>query len=169
MKTRTNQPVTDYEGIVEGLEQQASSGIKIFEDIKDKDGHLRFVEGDLEEIEHEGVTFNYGKWSLSGSHLIVVIACSLANGTAVTSSWGVCNITLPKWIYDKIYPVFAGSLIDMRSVSAYANDWSNQSVQIKCAKASNNKIYFEFGALTLTKDRGFRYQLDLLIDNESGE
>ena len=162
LRTRTNQPV--YGDEIENL--QVTGDLKAFENIVDKDGHKRFIEGDLEEIEHEGVTFNYAKWSLSGSHLMIVIACSLANGTAVTSSWGVGNVTLPQWVYDKIYPVFAGSLIDMRGVNAYGNDWSNQSVQIKCAKASNNKLYFEFGAVTITKDRGFRYQLDLLIDNE---
>ena len=146
---------------------ESTTSLKVFENIVDKDGHKRFIEGDLEEITHEGVTFNYGKWSLSGSHLMVVIACSLADGTAITSSYGICKITLPKWVYDKIYPVFAGNLIDIRTINAFANDWSTQGVQIKCSKVTDStKLYFEFGSVTLTKDRGFRYQIDLLIDNE---
>ena len=55
------------------------------ENIYDEDEHKRFIEGDLTLQTIEGVSFSYGKWSLSGTHLMVVIAGSIANETVIAS------------------------------------------------------------------------------------
>ena len=92
------------------IQEQASSGqlkeVKVFEEIVDKDAHKRFIEGEGDIVlEQEGVDFTYAKWSLSGSHLLLVIAGTVEDETVLTSSTtAIVNFYVPKWIYDKIYP-----------------------------------------------------------------
>ena len=80
---------------------EKKNNLKVFENIVDKDGHKRFIEGDITPAETTGITFTYAKWSLSGSHLQIVLAMTIAAGTYSTFYLG--DITnLPKWIFDKI-------------------------------------------------------------------
>ena len=63
------------------VQEQVSSGelenVKVFENIVDKDGHKRFIEGDITFENITGVSKVYGKWSLSGNHLMIVICPKL--------------------------------------------------------------------------------------------
>ena len=161
--------------VVEALKGQALSVAKInadnaeiFENISDSKGHLRFIEGDITCETIEGLTQTYGKWSLSGTHLMIVIAGNIANGTVLTSGDELARITnIPKWILDKIYPVFASNL-EIASINAYATGWGTQSLSFILSKPSADALLIRTANnVTLTDDRGFRIAFDLLIDNAS--
>lgn len=146
-----------------------TSEVAIFENITDKDGHKRFLEGDIELSENmpEGVTLTYGKWSLSGTHLMLVLAGNIANGTELINSANVCELTtLPSWIVEKIYPVF-NDVIERKKFDASASSWGTQILDVALRKNESGVFIRLASGLTLTADRGFRIAFDLLIDNES--
>lgn len=133
----------------------------------DSKGNPRFIEGDLETEEITGVTFTYAKWSLSGTHLMIVLAGSVANGTAIASQTYYANAYLPLYVLDKIFGV-TGSLVDFKSALYYsANPVTTQAANIDLVKdGNNNRMRLRSNSLTLTADRNFRIQFDLLIDSE---
>lgn len=160
MKTRTNQPVTTFD--VEDLE--VTHELKGFENIVDKDGHKRFVEGDIALYEVSGMTKTYGKWALSGAHLLIVLAGSIANGTAL-SYQTIAEVNLPSWIKDKIVPLYSTAVVrnqDTYFGSSGSDTQNNYSFLIK----DETHIYINIGALTLSSNKTFRIAFDLLIDNE---
>lgn len=144
-----------------------TGNVSIFENIVDKDGHKRFIDGDIETATISGVTFTYAKWSLSGSHLLIVLAGSIENGASLSNTSWVPNLNIPEWIKDKIYPV-AGNNIEIKQVPATGVDWSSQLLGVVLQKNVITKVINinMYSTLTLTADRGFRIAFDLLIDNE---
>lgn len=142
------------------------------ETIKDKNGNPRFVEGNISPEEITGFTYAYGKWSLSGTHLMVVIAGEIAEDT-VTPVWPnvLANITLPKWIVDKIYPV-TNNYLDCKNLVYSSMGSSGTAYLINMAievDKTNNKLVVKFDDSSKTMsstDFGFRFAFDLLIDNE---
>ena len=127
----------------------------------DEAGHQRFIEGDITFNEIEGLTQTYGKWSLSGSHLLIVIAGSIANETAISGTI-ISSIDLPAWIKDKLVPIY-GQAIVRQTDYAYSSDGAtNQSVLNVLGKSGANIYVGSY--ITATADRYFRYQFDLLID-----
>lgn len=152
--------------VVEAL-NDSNEDLEIFENIVDKDGHKRFVEGKLRVSETEGFEFTYAKWSLSGSHLIIVLAGNIANGTAYTAKT-LAYADLPKWIDDKITPTF-GSSIGVMEVKLYNADTSSQAFSCFYQKGTQDGVPYVglyCTSVTASKDRSFRIQIDLLIDNE---
>ena len=171
LKTRTNQPVEgdELENLkVNGdLEVAEDSEVKVFENIVDKDGHKRFIEGDITLNEIAGLTNLYGKWSLSGSHLILVLCLKCDENASVSDNTTLCTINVPEWVLAKITTIVGGSVafsIDY----AYASDYTNQQLQSRLVKPSTLQIRND-GAWSLSKERVVRIAYDLLIDNESEE
>ena len=140
-----------------------SSSAKIFENIKDAQGNNRFIEDEIECETISGMTINYSKWSLSGTHLMIVIAGNVANGTNI-SFIKLATINAPQWILDKIYPVF-GTTVSQYNFNYYADDQSTQTSTVRLYKQTTLDIFIS--SITLTADRNFRIQFDLLIDNAS--
>ena len=70
------------------------------ENIKDNSGHNRFIEGDLDTYTVANVTFSYAKWSLSGTHLMIVLAGT--NKQQVNAGTYLAEFEPPTWIYNKI-------------------------------------------------------------------
>ena len=139
-------------------------GIKVFEDIVDKDGHKRFIEESITPETVSGITFTYAKWSLSGTHLIFVMAGNIANTTVVSSGTQYARITVPKWIFDKIYPTFLNNVL-REDITYYGSDYSGQTVVATLLKSTNDLI-ISTNSFTANAYRMFRIQFDLLIDNE---
>ena len=138
----------------------------LMSNIVDSHGNKRFVEfnGDANSI--EGVTITYNKASLSGSHLMVVLAGSIANGTTIDNSKVLAFYNIPAYIMNKIIPVW-GSNIEVKNVSAFAEDWTSQSFQCVLAKNISTQLgIFKAGSTTFTAGRKFRIQFDLLIDSD---
>ncbi|MBO7691179.1 MAG: hypothetical protein J6T10_00915 [Methanobrevibacter sp.] len=140
---------------------------KIFENIVDKDGHNRFIEGDINIETITGVSKLYGKWSLSGTHLMIVLCLSLADTTALTNGQVFAFLPLAQWIMDKIVPVYA-RMVATELYNAYASDYTSQSFQTYLRKndTGTSLEIVKNNNLTLDKDRTVRIAFDLLIDNE---
>ena len=144
------------------------NGVEIIEGILldsvvDKKGNQRFIEGDINVVEEEGVSYTYAKWSLSGTHLMVVLAGHVADATVLTGR-KICTISLPDWVFNKITPVF-GNNMEYTQLYLYADDTTTQNTAITFFKETNNLAMYR-ASLTLTKDRSFRILFDLLIDAE---
>ena len=137
-----------------------------FEEIYDKDGHKRFIEGEITTYELEGLNIEYAKWSLSGSHLSIVIAGTMGNGIVIPNSINLGILEdLPEWIFNKIAVVWGGSYIEGKNITARADDWSTQTINTVLRKTTYVAVFIPQGN-TLTADRAFRLSFDLLIDNE---
>lgn len=146
-----------------------TSEVAIFENITDKDGHKRFIEGEISNNVElpEGFTFEYGKWSLSGTHLLLVLSGKLLNTSTITAGIYAKTIGLPEWIYNKLIPTFQNTF-EQKSLSYYGDDYTSQNASILIQRNTSDKqIQFYFSSITATQDRGWRIQFDLLIDNES--
>lgn len=143
--------------------------INAIESLVDSVGNPRFIEGDLEVQTVTGVTANYYKWSLSGTHLMIVLACTLSNSAVISNGTDLAIINLPSFINDKILPVYADNkTINIIRASALASDLTTQVIGLGLRKDTNLTIRVYEG-LTLTKERNFRVQFDLLIDNDYSE
>ena len=153
-----------------GALQEEISNIKngtthLFENITDSHGNPRFIEGDITMNTIDGVTQTYGKWSLSGTHLMIVVAGDVVNGTVISQGTKLCDVNLPSYIKDKIVTIYP-RVVDRKVVPFYGTDSSSQLVNIGLAKDSNIYIRTTTSAYTMTENRVFRIQFDLLIDDE---
>lgn len=146
---------------------------KIFENIVDKDGHKRFVEGDIELPDNVPFTKEYGKWSLSGTHLLIVLVLDVPDGTVLGGSTIFGTFNLPKWIYDKIVVLYGTGRVDYKQFSLFADDATFQSfigLLIKSNDENNTmELNFRGTNITLTADRRVKITFDILIDNEEQE
>ena len=129
----------------------------------DANGNDRFVGGDIVLDEKTGITQTYGKWSLSGSHLLIVIAFNVADTTVLTFS-KACDFTIPEWIHNKIAVISQTDYVERNNVYLFADDQTSQSSNMWLRKGSSNKLSIYYASLTLTKDRTCRCSFDLLID-----
>ncbi len=170
MKTRTNQPVTTYD--LEELEVKdlgVSGDAKLFENIVDKDGHPRFVEGNIEIGDYfaESITPVYCRWSLSGSHLMVVVCGIVSANTEMTAHKGLTKlINVPQWVLDKICPI-VGNVVTTGSCTMWASNYQNVNLQYNVIKGGASSLLVNVGTtVTPTLDMQFRIQFDLVIDNE---
>ena len=141
---------------------------KVFENIVDKDGHKRFIEGDITFNEITGITKRYAKWSLSGSHLLIVAVGKVDINTAL-SNVNLSSIDLPIWIFNKLVSVIASStLITKKNIEAYNTAGHAVTWEFQLRKDhDNNRLRLNIGNLTAqTSEVYFRATFDLLIDNE---
>ena len=148
---------------------ESTSDLKVFENIVDKDGHKRFDEGEAEVNTSlpSGVNITYKKWALSGNHLMLVCAGDIASGTTVNNI-SFAFYELPKWVYDKIYPVWGSIYIESKPIKAVADNFSTQDFDFILYKvADSTKLTIRTTSnVTLSANRGFRVAFDLLIDDE---
>lgn len=146
------------------LELNPSGTFRAFENIVDKDGHKRFIEGDLETKTISGVSFSYAKWSLSGSHLLIVCVANVEDGTILTAGTIFANINIPSWIINKLVAQFSNA-VDIKGFPAYDINGNVQTMNVYLRKVSSS-IDLMIGSFTATADRLVRIAFDLLIDNE---
>lgn len=141
----------------------------IFEKITDAQGHKRFIEGDIMMNTIEGVTQTYGKWSLSGTHLMLVVALNIAASTSLASGTAVfSDIDFPDWVRDKVIPVYPSGRIALTSVTFRDSADAGQNAVIALTKRNDDKVDLIFyESLTTTTAKSGRIQFDLLIDNET--
>ena len=139
------------------------------ESLKDTNGHNRFIEGNITTTALTGVTYDYAKWSLSGTHLMLVIAGKIEDGVTIADNFTFGTADIPEWISNKIYPSYFGNYIEFKTIKARSTtSWAGKDYDIRMCKVS--------GDLVITKNNatendtgvtlGFRMQFDLLIDND---
>jgi hypothetical protein len=156
-----NIDINNIQDDITALQNETVGSTGGFEKIRDINNHLRFVEGDITMNTIEGVTQTYGKWSLSGTHLMVVIAGTMLTG--YYKSGGLASIVLPSYIASKIHPL-VGSVVEYKTIPAYDSNYSYQNLKITLY-INGPRLSMSLGsAITNTADRSFRIQFDLLID-----
>lgn len=146
--------------------------VAIMENIKDSSGHNRFIEGTLTPLENPtGLTFSYLKWSLSGTHLIIVLAGTIEANTSITPfKFGGSLNNLPSWIYDKLIPYYS-SYIGYFKYSLSTNGYAETSTINAYISKQDNTLYVrDTGSqLSFAATTYFRANIDLLIDNTTSE
>lgn len=145
----------------------AISELPVFENIVDAQGHKRFQEWNLnlKSALPEGVTKEYGKASLSGTHLLIVLAIKIPNETVVSGQY-LTEFALPEWIINKIV-VWYGNQVRSGTFQARASNGSSQSIYGSLRKTTGNYlgIYLD-SEFTASAERIAIFNFDLLIDNE---
>lgn len=141
------------------------SGVKI-ESIKDANGHNRFIEGDITIPAQTGLTQDYGKWALSGTHLLIVIAGTVNAGASASISLNT-PIEPPSWVRSKIYPLGNGNNVAYSDIKIYNNGTSTVTSEDATLIKSGSDLYLYHANSIGDNDNSvsFRVQFDLLIDN----
>ena len=159
----------ELDGHVKGdLELESGGKAKIFENIVDKDGHPRFIEDDLvmSELCPPSVSKTYGKWALSGSHLLIVLGLDITAST-VNNGAQIAFINIPDWIKDKIVALWDNYYVESKGFTAWADNWSSSAIAINLVKDSYNNLVLYVGSeFTTDNTKHVRIAFDLLIDNE---
>ena len=142
----------------------------LIENIKDSDGHNRFVEGNISTSAITGVTFNYAKWSLSGTHLMFVLAGTIEDGTSLSldQQLGIVGSSgIPYWIYNKLVALTTdGSGLDIKSCPFFTQAWVSPAYhQFRIQKLYGNIVIVCNENFTNSSNRAFRIQFDFLVDN----
>lgn len=138
---------------------------KLFETIEDTNGNNRFVKGDvvLGENAPAGIVKTYGKWSLSGSHLMIVFGCELPDGFAIKNGDVFASAQLPIWVFQNLTSLFSIA-IDSKTFQIRGNDWSSQDVTVFLNKGENNRVMFNFGNnVTVSGVKKCRFAFDFII------
>ena len=140
----------------------------LFETITDSHGNNRFVEGDLVLSTISGITFSYGKWSLSGTHLMVVLAGKIASGAYIGGYIRIASANVPDYILNKVQYIIPSR-----------NDVRRQYFDIYSlgARVLAQKLFFldkqsnglnigssSIDPFTASEDGYFHIQFDLIID-----
>lgn len=138
--------------------------ISSLEKIVDANGNRRFLDiSPYTTYSAAGVTITYCKASLSGSHLMVVCAGNAENGVEIPAVT-LCSFVLPSYIADKIVP-FAGQSVAYKDLVFTASNLSEQTATLLIIKTSSTFFQVKLNTpITLTNDRTFRAQFDLIID-----
>ena len=150
---------------IKGLNKGEGASLNI-KTLTDSDGNPRFIEGDGIPLSLEGFTSAYCKWSLSGTHLMLVLAGNIANTTVVTNNSVLAKFSIPQYILNKIFVVWGNKYLAYVSATSYALDGTSQAITYFVTKETDSIQFVKQSDLTLTKDRSFRIQFDLLIDTE---
>ena len=141
---------------------QETYGIDI-DNLVDKNGNERFLEGNININEITGLTKSYGKWSLSGTHLMIVLAGTLADTSVIGSGVSLANIELPSFIKDKIIAVTT-NIVDRKSFTFWGGTLQTPSINLE--KTDEGVKIVMVASFTANADKSFRIAFDLLIDNE---
>lgn len=146
------------------------SGGSALEDIVDKNGNHRFIEGNgVSETQTSEIAL-YNKWSLSGTHLMFVFAGQHTTGQIPQL---LSTFTLPEWVFNKIVPVVTvGNVgyIEIKTVKFYKyDDWGTnvETLAGLWVDIQNKVIKIGFpNSTSYSTSYNYRIQFDLLIDNE---
>jgi len=169
LKVNANSSVLEHKRkhnlLVERLGATEDGEFKILENIVDSDGNKRFIEGSISNEQSEKVVLDYGKWSLSGSHLMIVFAGHTTEATSFDDYdlFGILQ-NLPAWVLSKIYPIKA-EFVDFKLFNVTYNDWSPETITISLTKEYNSIRIKQNGNKSLTQPTTFRFVFDILIDN----
>lgn len=141
----------------------------LMENIVDSAGNKRFIEENLTMNTISGVNFTYAKWSLSGTHLMIVIVAAIAATTELSGATTWTTIDIPDYIYDKIYPVYS-TVVNRYSPSAFDSSGNATNIPLRLEKGANTLTLVKNGSSTIgANDVVLRLQIDLLIDAEYSE
>lgn len=136
--------------------------------LKDSHGNPRFVEGDITMETISGITQTYGKWSLSGTHLMIVFTGRIASGTYIGGYTNMANINVPTYILNKVpYLITGRADVRRQYFPIYSTNTEILAQKLFYLAKLDNKLNIGSSTLdpvTINEDGYFRIQFDLLID-----
>ena len=137
-----------------------------FESIKDANGHNRFIESNGTPVEQEGINVPYCKSSLSGTHLMCVVAGTITKETVISNNTALAYFPLPSWVLNKITAMY-GNLISYVKGQIVNTNYEPSEISVYFDKGNDGITCYLLGAHTAsdTYDEVFRIEIDLLIDN----
>lgn len=140
----------------------------LFETITDRHGNKRFIEGNLTTSEIVGVTYNYAKWSLSGTHLMLVLGFTIDPNTTIVVNTVLASVVLPQFIRDKIITLWGNSGISMQKFTLIETGGITQDVRIYLSTLNDDTLYIKpyLDNITTNSRVNGRIQFDLIIDDE---
>lgn len=139
----------------------------IFEEIEDSDSHNRFTGGSLTTYPIAGITYTYARWSLSGTHLMIVVAGTAEENAVVSDSTIIASCSMPQWILDKLVP-FAGVSIDLKELVNRKSTYEQDDLGLITLRKEPPGLIIRnvSGPHTFTSAGNFRLQYDLIVDND---
>lgn len=133
------------------------------DDIVDSQNHKRFIEGSGTPETITGMTVDYNKWSLSGTHLMLVMAGTFENN--VNALTELINYTLPEWVRDKIVSIGPNGEINRYNPIYYYIGGTTYSRTALLKKTASGLSITQGNNIDVTSGKVFfRIQFDLLID-----
>ena len=141
----------------------------LMSNIVDSHGNKRFIEGNITMNSINGITQSYGKWSLSGTHLMIVLAGKIASGTTLSGGM-IAPVNVPKYILDKVNYIIPGRVDVIRQrfplYTATANVIADKLFYLDKQTGNMNIGASLIDPVTASEDAYFRIQFDLLIDSD---
>lgn len=149
-----------------GNDLEVDGKLKAFENITDANDNLRFVEGEIATKSLSNVTFSYNKWSLSGTHLMIVLAGKI-NASSILGTTEFATLNLPSWITNKITKGFGSGVVDLvSSLTDTSTPFAKTDGRFQLLKNNDNTLsIYIVGHQSTTNEQYFRCQFDLIIDN----
>lgn len=139
---------------------------RLLNEIVDSQGRQRFIEGNLNPVELEGETVKYAKWSLSGTHLMVVFAFTMSANAEIQEQQTIFSAIFPAWVASKIRTI-KDTYVDFVAITAFnTNTLGEVNLRFRVVKSGNSIIVNKRGATTFADDTYVRIELDFLIDTD---
>lgn len=149
----------------EQLERVVKNTKKDITTLVDSAGRDRFIEGEGTPSSVEGVTITYSKYSLSATHLMLVVAGTIAENTSLVAGNSLSLFSVPSWIMDKVLPI-QSRLIEYKTAQAVSSSYDIQNLPVYLNKEDNGLDIKVTSNTTINANRSFRIQFDLLIDSD---
>ena len=154
------------EAFKENHPDPTQGGGATLDDIVDSQGNKRFIEGNGTVGTVQGLTPTYNKWSLSGTHLMCVLAAHVDIGSHIYNNTTIASFEVPVYIGNKIFPVWNDN-ITRTKLNIWSTGGSLSQIDVY-VKYSNNviSIVYSGSQYDFSFESNFRFQVDLLIDSE---
>ena len=114
----------------------------------------------------------FTRWSLSGTHLMVVISGEFKQGTYTAPALAFENsayVEIPTFIKDRIYLIYGSdSYLDGKDIQIANFNAGFTTTNRFCLRKWGSELVIQFPAenITFTSNAYFRVQFDLLIDTD---
>lgn len=145
------------------LDNEIKSVKKDITTLVDANGNDRFIEGPITLAEGQTqIEVSFGKWSLSGTHLMLVIAGQIKASSSFSDYDALFDIELPSWILDKIIPV-KSTYVDFKTITGIDSEWASQQINVSLLKDTAKLEVQHTGIKAYTYATDFRLVFDILI------
>ena len=135
--------------------------------IVDSHENPRFVEGNMSTPTNKNITLDYGKWSLSGTHLMIVASITIAPNTSLNYVNICATLNIPSYILNKVVTIVPNSnKVDFKNFRSFVGTSPSDSFTFNLGKTPTNLIIEGYSLTAGETERIIRIQFDLLIDNE---
>lgn len=139
----------------------AGGGVTL-DDIVDSQGNKRFIEGDGVNGSYANVSYLYNKWSLSGTHLMLVTVFKVNSSQDFSANTTISTFKLPQFIIDKITNI-STNIVLRRNCDVYVNEAITANIETKLIK-NNDELKINVATYSLINSGDARIQVDLVID-----